>query len=563
MGLKAKSMIAVTIALLVACIMMGILGYISANDGFSKALQMKASSDVKSLAAVLNYQYEGDWRIENDILYKGNQKMDGADDVVDELSKLCEGKVTIFKGDTRVATTVVDASGKRAVGTKASAEVIENVLKNGKDFMGQANVMGEPHHAAYLPLKNAGGQIIGMLFVGVSTQKNEMDEVINSFIFSTLLAAVVIVVVCTGILNFFIGKIIGMLDEIVLAMKKISSGDLRIADLEIRTNDEIGILSAGVNDMRKKLKELLLGIAKSSERVAASSEELTASSQQSAESINSVAKNTVAMTEASADQEKTVNILHETIVDMREKMHELHAEAKIMSEASIDSAKNAQAGMQKVNYAIELMQNIAEKVNDSANVVINLGKRSNEIGQIVESISGIAEQTNLLALNAAIEAARAGEHGKGFAVVSDEVRKLAEQSALAAQNISELVLTIQQDTASAVESIESGNKSVQDGMNSVMETGEAFRSIEAQVEKLTKNVQSSMISIEEVNKSSHDILSAVDKVKITTNTTSTHANEVSAATEEQTASVHEIAGASQSLAELATDMQSDVAKFSL
>ena len=145
----------------------------------------------------------------------------------------------------------------------------------------------------------------------------------------------------------------------------------------------------------------------------------------------------------------------------------------------------------------------------------------------------------------------------------DEVRKLAEQSALAAQNISELVLTIQQDTASAVESIESGNKSVQDGMNSVMETGEAFRSIEAQVEKLTKNVQSSMISIEEVNKSSHDILSAVDKVKITTNTTSTHANEVSAATEEQTASVHEIAGASQSLAELATDMQSDVAKFSL
>ena len=285
MGLKAKSMIAVTIALLVACIMMGILGYISANDGFSKALQMKASSDVKSLAAVLNYQYEGDWRIENDILYKGNQKMDGADDVVDALSKLCEGKVTIFKGDTRVATTVVDASGKRAVGTKASAEVIENVLKNGKDFMGQANVMGEPHHAAYLPLKNAGGQIIGMLFVGVSTQKNEMDEVINNFIFSTLLAAVVIVVVCTGILNFFIGKIIGMLDEIVLAMKKISSGDLRIADLEIRTNDEIGILSAGVNDMRKKLKELLLGIAKSSERVAASSEELTASSQQSAESM--------------------------------------------------------------------------------------------------------------------------------------------------------------------------------------------------------------------------------------------------------------------------------------
>lgn len=563
MGLKAKAMAAVTIALVVACIMMGILGYISANEGFSKALQMKAASDVKSLAAVLSYQYEGDWHIENDVLYKGNQKMEGAEDVVDSLSKICDGKVTIFKGDTRVATTVVDASGKRAVGTKASAEVIENVLKNGRNFVGQANVMGEPHHAAYQPLKNAEGQIIGMLFVGVSTQKNEMDEVINNFMFSTLLAAVIIVIVGTGILNFFIGKIIGMLDEVVLAMKKISGGDLRISDLEIRTDDEIGILSAGVNDMRKKLKNLLLGIAKSSERVAASSEELTASSQQGAESISSVAQNTVTMTEAAADQEKTVDTLQETILDMREKMHELHAEAQIMSQASTDSAKNAQEGMQKVNYAIELMKNITEKVNSSAKMVENLGKRSDEIGQIVESISGIAEQTNLLALNAAIESARAGEHGRGFTVVSEEVRKLAEQSAIAAKNISELILTIQQDTASAVESIENGNKSVQEGMRSVMDTGEAFRSIETQVDKLTKTVQNSMNQIEEVNKSSHDILNAVDKVKSTTSTTSTHANEVSAATEEQTATMHEIANASQSLAELATDMQGDVSKFSL
>ena len=563
MGLKSKSMAAVTIVLIVACIMMGILGYISANDGFSRALQMKAASDVKSLAAVLSYQYDGDWRIENDVLYKGDQKMEGAENVVDSLSKICDGKVTIFKGDTRVATTVVDASGKRAVGTKASAEIIENVLKNGRDFVGQANVMGEPHHAAYLPLKNSGGQIIGMLFVGVSTQKNEMDDVISHFIMSTLLAAVIIVVVCTGILNFFIGKIIGMLNEVILTMKKISGGDLRIADLEIRTDDEIGILSSGVNDMRKKLKDLLLGIAKSSERVAASSEELTASSQQGAESISSVAQNTVAMTEAAADQEKTVDILQKTIVDMRTKMHELHAEAKIMSEASTDSAKNAQEGMQKVNYAIELMKNITEKVNASAKVVANLGKRSDEIGQIVESISGIAAQTNLLALNAAIESARAGVHGRGFTVVSEEVRKLAEQAAIAAENIAKLISSIQQDTNSAVESIESGNKSVQEGMQSVMDTGEAFRSIEAQVDKLTKTVQNSMVSIEAVNKSSHDILNAVDKVKNTTNTTSTHANEVSAATEEQTATMHVIADASQSLAELATDMQSDVAKFSL
>ena len=115
MGLKTKSVAAVTAALVVACMMMGILGYISANNGFSKALQMKAASDVKSLAAVLNSQYSGDWHIENNILYKGETQMDDANNIVDELSRLCDGKVTIFKGDTRVATTVTNAEGKRSL----------------------------------------------------------------------------------------------------------------------------------------------------------------------------------------------------------------------------------------------------------------------------------------------------------------------------------------------------------------------------------------------------------------------------------------------------------------
>lgn len=115
----------------------------------------------------------------------------------------------------------------------------------------------------------------------------------------TVVAVVAIVLLCAGVLNFFIGKIIGMLDEVVLAMKKISDGDLRITNLEVRTNDEIGVLADGVNEMRHKLKSLLEGIARSSEKVAASSEELTASSQQGAESIGMVSQNTVAMTEAS------------------------------------------------------------------------------------------------------------------------------------------------------------------------------------------------------------------------------------------------------------------------
>ena len=323
------------------------------------------------------------------------------------------------------------------------------------------------------------------------------------------------------------------------------------------------MLAGGVNDMRQKLKDLLIGVARSSEKVAASSQELTASSQQGTESINMVAQNTTEMTEAAAEQSQTVDVLQSTIENMREKMHALHAEAGDMNNAAVNSAKNAAAGMEKVNIAIDMMKNVTEQVNNSAQVVGNLGRRSDEIGKIVGTISEIAEQTNLLALNAAIEAARAGEHGKGFSVVASEVRKLAEQSGAAAANISQLIVTIQQDTVSAVESIERGNNSVKEGMDSVLATGEAFRSIENQVDKLTENVRRSIEHIEAVNASSHEILSAVERVQKTTSKSSDHATSVSAATEEQTATMEEIAEASRSLAELAMDMQNDVAKFNL
>ena len=179
MGLKAKSAVAINLAIIFACVCMGILGYISANDGFKKALEMKAESDVKSLNEILNYRYAGDWNLRGGILYKGDEQIDGNNAVVDDLSAVCDGKVTIFRGDTRVATTVTNDAGQRSVGTKASQAVIDAVLTRGENFVGQANVMGEEHHAAYRPLKDSAGKIIGMLFVGVSTQKNEMDDVIS------------------------------------------------------------------------------------------------------------------------------------------------------------------------------------------------------------------------------------------------------------------------------------------------------------------------------------------------------------------------------------------------
>ncbi len=561
MGLKTKSILAINAIVIVACVLMGIIGYLRAEAGFAKALQMKASADVQSLSEILNSRYNGDWTLRDGTLFKGGQQIDGINEITDFLSKICGAQVTLFNGDTRVATTVKDSAGNRQTGTRASDAVINNVLRQGKFFVGKASVMGEDHYAAYQPLKDATGQTIGMLFVGVSV--HEMDDIVEQLILSIALAVVVIVIACILASNFFVGKMVGQVDSVVDAMKKISAGNLRINDVDIHTDDEIGALAESVNDMKYRLKALLTKIADCSERVAASSHELTAGTQQTNESITTVARNMETLTNGTVEQQRTVHALEENISDMRDKIVALRESAAQMESVAHETASNTSVGKAKVDAAIDMMENIAAQVNSSAQIVGELGKRSDEIGQIVETISGIAGQTNLLALNAAIEAARAGENGRGFAVVAEEVRKLAEQSGKAAENITQLIATIQRDTASAVESIEQSTQNVTDGREAVAHTGDAFRGIEAQVDKLNINVAASMEHIGAVNVDSEKILSEVAHVKQIANQSNENAGSISAATQEQSAMMQEVADASKTLSELANDMQGEVAQFKL
>lgn len=561
MGLKAKSILAINAIVVAACVLMGVIGYWRAEEGFAKALQMKAAADVQSLSEILNSRYVGDWHVQNGILFKGGQQIDGVNEIAEFLSNICSAKVTLFNGDTRVATTVVDKNGNRQTGTKASEAVIANVITGGKFFVGKASVMGEDHYAAYQPLKDAAGKTVGMLFVGVSV--HEMDDVVRQLILSIALAVVVIVILCILASNFFVGKMVSNVDEVVAAVKKISGGNLRGDYVAIRSNDELGALASSVNDMKHRLRNLLTKISECSERVAASSEELTASTQETTDSITMVAQNMETLTGGTAEQETTVRRLEDEVNDMREKIDSLRESSKQMESVARESANNTAVGKSKVDAAITMMENIAAQVNSSAQIVGELGKRSQEIGQIVETISGIAGQTNLLALNAAIEAARAGEHGRSFSVVAEEVRKLAEQSGTAAESITKLIANIQQDTASAVESIERSTQDVREGRQVVAQTGEAFHSIEDEIEKLTVNVTASINHIETVSKSGAEILSAVARVKKISNQANDNAASISAATQEQSATMHEVSDASKTLAELANDMQGEVSQFKL
>ena len=228
--------------------------------------------------------------------------------------------------------------------------------------------------------------------------------------------------------------------------------------------------------------------------------------------------------------------------------------------------KTSQAGHDgesAIEQVITQMDSIGQGTAQVGDAIGKLSASSKQIGEIVGVISAIAAQTNLLALNAAIEAARAGEQGRGFAVVADEVRKLAEQSGDAAKQISSLIDENRQNIELAVVAMQSGNVEVKRGIEIVGSAGDAFTKIAALVQEVSVEVREISAAVEEMASGSEQMVGSMKEIERVSKTTAGETQTVSAATQEQSASMHEIASASQNLAKMAEGLQVAIAKFRL
>ncbi len=225
MKLQAKALLAFNLFLVIACVIIGVLGFFTADNGFGYALGTKASHDLQEIKALLDARYPGAWESKPDGLYKGSKRFNDDSALLDELGKLSGNNVTLFNKDTRIATTFVDSAGKRATGTKASEAIISTVLTQGNSFSGYAEVLGNRYLSAYEPLKNANGQVVGMLFMGIPT--NNLDEIQSGFI-RTIVIAIIFLLVAIGTISWFvIGRIVKQITEVVGHMDEMSQGNLR------------------------------------------------------------------------------------------------------------------------------------------------------------------------------------------------------------------------------------------------------------------------------------------------------------------------------------------------
>ena len=343
--------------------------------------------------------------------------------------------------------------------------------------------------------------------------------------------------------------------------QNIAHGNLQEINKTTTDRSEFGQLSDNVILMNNNLRNLVRQVQGQAQQVAASSQELTASADESANASNHVAQSAVEVTDQVQKQMHAVGETASVVSEISASIQEVSATVHHIVAVSNETATLAQTGEKEINQAVTEISNIENAANRTGELVGKLGERSKEIGVFVSTISGIAGQTNLLALNAAIEAARAGEQGRGFAVVADEVRKLAEQSQEATKQISALISEIQKDTAEAVKGVNEAGILVRNGAGVINHAGTTFNSIVSKILDVSEQIRQTAQVVEDVANGSQRIVQAVDEIDTAAKKTATQTQTISAASEQQSASMEEIASSSRALAQLAQDMQQAISKF--
>ncbi|MED3552747.1 methyl-accepting chemotaxis protein [Cytobacillus praedii] len=398
--------------------------------------------------------------------------------------------------------------------------------------------------------------------IGGTFYSSEISAAAAPIFQKTIIVIAIAWVIGALVVLFIIKSIIKPIKELKEKAITISKGDLT-EQVVVRSNDEIGQLGMAFNDMQKSLSILVQEVEHHAEQVAASAEELTASAEQTADATEQVSASIQEVASSAEKQTDGVEEIAQVLTNVSDNAILIASHSMKVSELANHTTVQAEIGGQAVTNTVAQMNSIHDSVKESNKMIHSLNERSKEVRSILDVITGISEQTNLLALNAAIEAARAGEHGKGFAVVADEVRKLAEQSQSSAGQIQEILQGIQRDTENSVQIMARVTDDVQAGVEVSHEAIEKFNLILQSTKEVTPQMEDISATSQQMSAAIQEITSTANEMSVIAQGNAAMSEEVAASSEEQLATMEDISVSAKSLSSMAEELNTLISRFKI
>ncbi|MEC1178604.1 methyl-accepting chemotaxis protein [Metasolibacillus meyeri] len=397
----------------------------------------------------------------------------------------------------------------------------------------------------------------------VQAQYDSNKKSLTSSLMNQFLIIVALIIVFIMILYVFSKRLAKNITNIATYVEHVAENDLSKEEMKLATQDEIGQLSMHVNRMVENLRNILQNTIQTSEQVYEASQQLSSASDEVRENSNQISETMLGIATGAETQAHHATELSHTMHAFTQKVTTINQDGEMARNTSHNILQLTNSGNELMQASIGQMHKIDEIVQQSLQKVEGLDTQSQEITQLVTVIKDIADQTNLLALNAAIEAARAGEQGKGFAVVADEVRKLAEQVAQSVAHITTIVLNIQSESTIVMSYLQEGYREVEQGAEQIQHTGVTFKQISQSVTEMVTNLDSITDNLSDMAQNSQVIQQSIEEVAAITEQTTAGIEETVATMQMTNGRVEQIANNAEQLAELSEELNTHVTKFKL